>query len=84
VDKPAAHAVYDTMLDTMRKAETLSWQSQHRWGSQDFAESCAYRIWMKKPNCARIEVTRDGEVAGVLVLSKVDYAPWFRDKAGAV
>jgi peroxiredoxin/outer membrane lipoprotein-sorting protein len=68
VDKPAAHAVYDTTLDTMRKAETLSWQSQDRWGTSEFEMSCTYRIWLKKPNYARIEATRDGEVAGVLVL----------------
>jgi peroxiredoxin/outer membrane lipoprotein-sorting protein len=69
-DAPAAHAAYDAMIAAMRGAQTLSWTSQHRWESQGREIGhCTYRIWLKKPNYARIEVTgADGKVSGVLVL----------------
>lgn len=68
-DDPAAHALYDKMIETMRAANTLSWQSDYRWEAQGRELGHAtYRIWMKKPNYARVEASRDGQVRGVLVL----------------
>lgn len=69
-DDPAAHALHDRMLDVMRTAETLSWESRHRqeWAGGQETRHCTYRIWMKKPNYARMEVTSEGKLTGVLVL----------------
>ncbi len=69
-DDPAAHALWDRMLQAMREAQTLQWESQHRWFGEGGKEisHCTYRIWMKKPNYARMEVVGEKEPPGVLVL----------------
>lgn len=68
-DEPEAHALYDTMTETMRKAESLSYESDYRWESSRSGElgHCTYTIWLKKPNYFRLEAARDGEARGVLV-----------------
>jgi len=67
-DDPQAHALYDKMVETMRKAESLSYESAYRWEAKgEELAHCTYAIWMKKPNYFRLEASRDGEVKGVLV-----------------
>jgi len=51
-DEPAAHDLYDKMIETMRQAESLSYKSV--CSGPDGRES-AYRIWLKKPNYFRVE-----------------------------
>src|SRR5512136_2585510 len=60
-DEPAAHKLYSQMVDTMRKATTLSWVSDYRWEARGQTLGHAtYRIWLKKPNYARMEATAVG------------------------
>ena len=60
-DEPAAHKLYSQMVDTMRKATNLSWVSDYRWEARGQTLGHAtYRIWLKKPNYARVEATRGG------------------------
>jgi outer membrane lipoprotein-sorting protein len=68
-DDPEAHALYDLMVETMRKAKTLSWTSVYIFESSDYGRlnRCVYRIWLKKPNQVRLEAMNAGEVKGVLV-----------------
>jgi outer membrane lipoprotein-sorting protein len=69
-DEPAAHQLYQDMVEAMRKATTLSWAGEYRWKSQGkFVTVANYRIWLKKPNYARVETTRVGqkEPSGILV-----------------
>lgn len=69
-DEPAAHQLYQDMVEAMRKATTLSWTGEHRWKWQGkFVTVANYRIWLKKPNYARVEMTRVGqkEPNGILV-----------------
>jgi len=69
-DEPEAHALYDKMVETMRKATTLSWVSDYRWEAQGRTLGRAtYRIWLKKPNYARMEAMPAGtnEPTGILV-----------------
>jgi outer membrane lipoprotein-sorting protein len=67
-DEPAAHALYDKMVETMRNADTMYYQSEYRWEAQGREIGhCTYRIWMKKPNYARVEAARDGQQSGILV-----------------
>jgi hypothetical protein len=69
-DEPSAHALYNGMVETMRKAETLGWVSDYRWEAQGHELGHArYKIWLKKPNYARVEVTPAGkaDLSGVLV-----------------
>ena len=69
-DEPAAHQLYQDMVEAMRKATTLSWTGEHRWKWQGkFVTVATYRIWLKKPNYARVEMTRVGqkEPSGILV-----------------
>jgi len=68
-DEPTAHTLYDKMIETMRKADTLFYESDFR-GEADGEESghCTYTIWMKKPNYFRVEViSSKGEKGGTLI-----------------
>ncbi len=69
-DEPKAHALYSQMVDAMRKANSLSWVSDYRWEARGQTLGHAtYRIWLKKPNYARVEAARVGqtEPSGILV-----------------
>jgi hypothetical protein len=62
-DEPEAHALYDKMVETMRKAESLSYESTYRWEAKGKELThCTYAIWMKKPNYFRVEASHDGDV----------------------
>jgi hypothetical protein len=69
-NEPPARALYDQMVETMRKATTLSWVSDYRWEARgkELGHS-AYKIRLKKPNYARIEAAPAGksEPGGILV-----------------
>jgi hypothetical protein len=69
-DDPAAHQLYREMIQAMRKATTLSWTGENQWNFEGrFVATGTYRIWLKKPNYARVEMTRTGkkEPGGILV-----------------
>ena len=67
-DDPNAHALFDQMVDTMRSAQTMYYESEYRWEVRGKKSGpWTYKIWMKKPNFARLEATRDGELNGILV-----------------
>jgi hypothetical protein len=69
-DEPAAHALYTEMVKAMRQATTLSWVSDCRWEARgQTLGHAAYKIWLQKPNNARLEAARAGETepAGILV-----------------
>jgi outer membrane lipoprotein-sorting protein len=63
-DEPAARALYEKMIETMRQAETLSYTGKcsSRW------RDGTYMIWMKKPNYFLVEtIDGQGEKGGTLV-----------------
>jgi outer membrane lipoprotein-sorting protein len=67
---PKAHALYRQMVETMRKASTLSWVGDYRFETKGktFAD-LTYKIWLKKPNYVRLEAIRADETDpdGILV-----------------
>ncbi len=69
-DDPAAHQRYREMIQAMRRATTLSWIGEQRRQYQGRSyTSATYRVWLKKPNYARVEMTRTGQKkpCGILV-----------------
>lgn len=68
-DEPAAHALYDQMLETLRQAKSLSYVCHYqREAAGRFKSNCAYRVWLKKPNFFRMESeTIAGEPGGVMI-----------------
>jgi len=57
-DEPGAHQRYREMIEAMRKATTLSWSGENRSKFQGRSATIGtYRIWLKKPNYARVEMT---------------------------
>jgi outer membrane lipoprotein-sorting protein len=70
-DEPAAHALYNQMLEAMQKADSLSFASRlqlERQGKtlRDFT----YQAWLKKPNYFRIEAESNkhpGKGGGVII-----------------
>lgn len=53
---PAARALYDEMIKTIRKAESLSYTSIC---SAPDGRTCTYGIWLKKPNIFCVEAAND-------------------------
>lgn len=68
-DEPAAHALYDKMIEAFRQPQTLSYKSEYWWESRGQEISrCTYRVWLKKPNYFRVEtVGTDGRKGGTIV-----------------
>ncbi|MGA9453053.1 MAG: hypothetical protein WBW41_17115, partial [Verrucomicrobiia bacterium] len=69
-DGPAAHGLYTQMVEAMRNATNLSWVSDYRWEARSQTSGIAtYKIWLKKPNYARMEAVPPGhtEPSGILV-----------------
>jgi peroxiredoxin/outer membrane lipoprotein-sorting protein len=68
-DDPAAHALFDKMIETLCNAESLSYKSDYKIGRGDRVISgFAYTAWMKKPKYFRIEsIGNDGKKAGTFV-----------------
>ncbi len=66
---PAARALYDKMIETMRKAQSLSYESDYSFGREGTkGRQCTYTIWMQKRNYFRVEtVTKKGEKGGILI-----------------
>jgi len=62
-----ARAVYDRMLLALREAETLYYEGEYVTAYGDYTRRSSYRIWLKKPNCVRIEAPAEGDLKGVLV-----------------
>ncbi|MHC4815899.1 MAG: LolA family protein, partial [Planctomycetota bacterium] len=65
-----ARILYDQMIQAMRKAKTLSFESRYRWTGKEGREigRCVYSMKMKKPNYFLLETTRrDGSKGGTIV-----------------
>ncbi|MHC4537694.1 MAG: redoxin domain-containing protein [Planctomycetota bacterium] len=54
-DEPAAHALYDKMIETIRQAESLSYESVCSGGPEE--RNTTYNILLKKPNYFRVEIS---------------------------
>jgi len=68
IDEPAAHALYDQMIQALREAETLTFEGTCRWTSgAGLPPPTRYRIWLKKPNFFRMEGYAEDGATGVLV-----------------
>jgi len=54
-DEPAAHALYDKMIETICQAESLSYESVCSCGPEE--RNSTYNILLKKPNYFRVEMS---------------------------
>jgi outer membrane lipoprotein-sorting protein len=69
-DEPAAHALYNQMIEAMRKANSLSYVSHYKWEAKGMVHGdCIYRVWLKKPNFFRVE-TESTSLAVTLLYGK--------------
>ncbi|MGB2697110.1 MAG: redoxin domain-containing protein [Candidatus Zixiibacteriota bacterium] len=67
-DDPLAHALYDKMNQALQDAQTLYYQSLYHLEMSGLPPIiCQYKLWMKKPNYARMEVFTQGFLRGILV-----------------
>ncbi len=62
-------AILERMLDTLKKAETMSYQCAYQWASDgQVLGKAEIDIWLKKPYLARMEAKpAGGQITGVLV-----------------
>lgn len=68
-NQPEARALYDGMIEALRKPDTLLYKSEYRWEArgQELGR-CTYTVWLKKPNHFRVEgVSVDGQRGGTLI-----------------
>jgi peroxiredoxin/outer membrane lipoprotein-sorting protein len=68
-DEPRARALYKKMIEAIRSARTLSYESclREEVDGENW-EPWTYRVWMKKPNFFYVETTtKDGINHGILV-----------------
>lgn len=72
-DEPAARALYERMVETMRNAESLSYKNNYMWERESKVGRCTYAIWMKKPNYLRVETINSGGVEGGTLIGDGDY-----------
>ena len=56
-DEPAAHAMFNQLIETLQKAESLSYLCRATCVTKGEPRRAVnrYRVWLKKPNFARIE-----------------------------
>ena len=67
-DDPEAHALYDKMNQALQDAQTLYFQSLYYLEMPNLPPViCQYKLWMKKPNYARMEAYSMGLLKGILV-----------------
>jgi len=69
-DEPAAHRRFDQMIETLRSADSLSYDCRHTWKiDEQLITDVNYHVWLKKPNYFRVEVKTvpEGETCFVLI-----------------
>ncbi len=68
-NEPEARALYDQMIEALRKPESLSYKSDYRWETRgEDLGRCTYTVWLRKPNHFRVEgVSADGARGGTIV-----------------
>ena len=70
VDEASAHALYDQMLEVFRTENAIYLESEYKWGTSDMGLGhLVYKLWMKKPNFARLDVVdQESGLEATLVL----------------
>jgi outer membrane lipoprotein-sorting protein len=68
-DEPAAHALYNQMIEALHKADSLSFVSRSKFEGKNDSQEFTYKAWLKKPNYFRVEAQsstpeRDGILVG--------------------
>ncbi len=66
---PKAQALYEKMIQTMRNAQTIYYESIYECEELEgeTIPKSNYKIWMKKPNYALIELEQERELKGVII-----------------
>jgi outer membrane lipoprotein-sorting protein len=68
-NEPAADAIYQKMLKTLRDARSLYYESRYSWEDGDGRTlgRARYKAWLKKPNHFRLEARGERRLGGVVV-----------------
>jgi peroxiredoxin/outer membrane lipoprotein-sorting protein len=68
-NEPQARALYDQMIEALRRPQSLTYKSDYRWEARGREVGhCTYTVWLKKPNQFRVEgVTANGKHSATLV-----------------
>ena len=69
-DEPAAHALYETMIQAMQEARSLSYTSVC---SNPDDSASTYRVWLKKPCSSRVEQTNGASLKSTTLLDDGDH-----------
>ena len=68
-NEPQARALYDQMIEALRRPQSLTYKSDYRFEAQGREVGhCTYTVWLQKPNQFRVEgVTANGKNIATLV-----------------
>jgi peroxiredoxin len=68
-NEPQARALYDQMIEALRRPQSLTYKSDYRFEAQGRELGhCSYTVWLKKPNQFRVEgVSANGKHSATLV-----------------
>jgi peroxiredoxin/outer membrane lipoprotein-sorting protein len=80
-DEPKAHKIYTQMIKAFQSARSVYYESRYWQGreGEKFSEA-EYRVWLKKPNYARIEASRRNAVTGTLVGDSENFWIYWGDR----
>jgi len=71
---PNALSLYNKMIETMRQAKSLSWQSTFTGEAMGLEHNRGtYTAWLKKPNYFRVETVRENNQKGGTLVGDGDY-----------
>lgn len=67
-DEAEAHRLYNKMIKAFENAKTLYYESNYWFGREGVEpREATYKIWLKKPNYARMEAAKNNRLTGTLI-----------------
>jgi len=64
---PETYPLFNDMIQALHNAKSMYYETEIDFKGKDYECKGKYKVWLKKPNFARIEAYRDDELIGTMV-----------------
>lgn len=64
---PKIYPLFSDMIQALHNTESMYYETEIDFKSKAYEDQCKYKVWLKKPNFARIEAYREGELIGTMI-----------------